>query len=148
MSKEGIKKAECQYRQFSFDILFFPWSVSKILRALLVQCLNTLTSGDLSPVKTCLRPQVVAFQSWKVDYIFWCLVVILPCGLPIREAKVILLQVWKAKGNLEQHLLDLCWLDKSFSQMWERLTIFRASKNHTTSLHKQRRVLLSVPHVQ
>jgi len=43
--------------------------------------------------------------------------VILPFGLPIREANVILLQVWKAKGNLEQHLFGLCWLDKSFSQM-------------------------------
>lgn len=48
---------------------------------------------------------------------FGALVVGVPCGLPIRQEKIILQQVWKAKGNLEQHLLGLCWLDKSFSQM-------------------------------
>lgn len=86
-----------------------------------MQCLNMLTSGDQSPVKVCLRQWVMAnvlpSGAERLVILFSVLVVVYPCGLPIREEKVILLQVWKAKGNLEQHLFGLCWLDKSFSQM-------------------------------
>lgn len=42
-------------------------------------------------------------------------VVRVPCGLPI--SKDYFTAGVEAKGNLEQHLLGLCWLDKSFLQM-------------------------------
>lgn len=153
MSNEGKKRAEHQYRQFSsiFCILFLPWSGPGILRAM-VQHLNMLTSGDLSPVEVCLGPQVMVngFPSRAQMLVTSsaALVVTAPCGLPIREAKVILLQVWKAKGKLEEHLLSLCRLEKSFSRTPEQLTIFHANKNHTNSLYKEKQVLPSVPHVQ
>lgn len=152
MSKEGKKRAEHQYRQFSniFFISFLPWSVPEILRAM-VQRLNVLTSGDWGPVEVCLGLQVKVngFPSRAKMLVTCCAGCHNSMWTSHQRSKGYFTAGVESKGQTwTEHLLSLCRLEKSFSWMPKQLTIFHASKNHTNSLYKQKQVLPSVPYMQ